>query len=180
MHIKYMVFTGLMLISSATYAAAAAKALTPNNLLFNGSASGDLEQVKKALAAGAHIDARDTFGRTALHLASEAGDVAVVAHLIAAGADIEARDDEGETPLFGASTSGRSAVVAQLIAAGANIQAKDRWNKTPLERANERLAEELEFRDPIVDKDYLVNFKQVVLLLRHGSKPMQFKPIPKL
>lgn len=58
--------------------------------LNDASARSDLEQVRRLLAAGADVRARETLSRTCLHLASEAGHADVLAALVAGGAEVGA------------------------------------------------------------------------------------------
>ncbi|KAH8903555.1 ankyrin [Coniochaeta sp. PMI_546] len=80
------------------------------------------------LRRGADPDARDGFGRTALHWAMSGGNVNVVHLLLRAGTPVDVLDDDGATPLAvlvsrlesGASRAGHPDVVRMLLAAGAN------------------------------------------------------------
>ena len=107
----------------------------------------DVDALRRALAAGANVDALDESGRTPLYVACHANPPrsmvtmeppmwrekvrereAIVAALLRAGANVDARGDE--TPLKAAvwdRTYGRrcppSDVVSMLIAAGADIEA---------------------------------------------------------
>jgi ankyrin repeat protein len=65
------------------------------------STLGDVAMIKYLVeSAGANIDAKDTSGGTALHLASGAGQVPVVQYLVEEqGADVEACDADGCTAL---------------------------------------------------------------------------------
>ena len=109
----------------------------------------DVDALRRALAAGANVDALDESGRTPLYVACHANPPrsmvtmeppmwlekvrereAIVAALLRAGANVDARGDE--TPLKAAvwdRTYGQrcppSDVVSMLIAAGADIEATD-------------------------------------------------------
>lgn len=96
--------------------------------------SGNTEKVKRLLAAGADVAAKDMYGETPLHKAADAGAVAVAEILIQKGASVTARDADGRTPLhLAARTSPK--VSRLLIAKGADINAKDGFGMTPLHLA---------------------------------------------
>ena len=57
---------------------------------------GNIEAVKKHLAAGADVNAKDENGETPLHLAATKETAEL---LIAEGADVNAKDKDGVTPL---------------------------------------------------------------------------------
>ena len=105
----------------------------------------DVDGLRRALAAGANVDALDESGRTPLYVACHANPPrsmvtmeppmwlekvrereAIVAALLRAGANVDARGDE--TPLKAAVWDRRgppSDIVAMLIAAGADVEATD-------------------------------------------------------
>ena len=72
--------------------------------------------MKALVAAGADVNAKDNFGRSALILAAGNGATNTVESLIALHADVNARNAQGSTPL--AMAKGK-AVIALLRAAGA-------------------------------------------------------------
>lgn len=49
---------------------------------------------------GADVDARDSFGMTALHLAAICGNTDLVKYLVEKNASIDVKDNEGSTPLY--------------------------------------------------------------------------------
>ena len=62
------------------------------SMLLRGAMLGNLDDVRKALADGADVEARGDSGNTALAAAAMQGDPAVVSALLEAGANVEARD----------------------------------------------------------------------------------------
>ena len=60
-------------------------------LLLTAAQESDTETLGRLIAEQVPIDAKDDYGRTALHVAAEYGHAAVAALLIEAGANIEAR-----------------------------------------------------------------------------------------
>jgi ankyrin repeat protein len=96
----------------------------------------------------ADVNARDRFGRTALHRAAERGEVGRVRQLLDRGANIAARvrsdetmsSDWGNTPLHAAALSGRRDVVELLLSRGADVNAANDRGATPLHLAVEQPA----------------------------------------
>lgn len=105
------------------------------------AAQGDLDAVKRHLAAGAMVDAVfiapgiPASGATPLHLAVLTDQGEVAEFLIARGADLNARarDQHGGAPLHWAAALGRLAMAERLIAAGADLNAPDNHGYTPLD-----------------------------------------------
>ena len=60
---------------------------------------GDIEAVKRHLAAGADVNAKDQNGKTPLHYAARSGHKEIVELLIAKGADVNAKTNRGHTAL---------------------------------------------------------------------------------
>ena len=85
---------------------------------------GNIEAVKKHLAAGTDVDARDGEGETPLHFATYEGHKETVELLIAAGADVNAKNDGGSTSLFYGAFQGHKEIVELLIAKGADVNAR--------------------------------------------------------
>ena len=83
--------------------------------LHEASRKGDTAEVKRLIAAGADVGARDDDGDAPLHKASRNGHAEVVEVLLAAGALVTATGHEGQTPLDVASGEGHGEVVKILI-----------------------------------------------------------------
>ena len=60
---------------------------------------GNIEAVKKHLAAGATVNDKDDGGWSPLHSASTLGHKEIAELLIAKGSDVNAMDNDGQTPL---------------------------------------------------------------------------------
>ena len=97
--------------------------------------SGRLAVVKLFVAAGMDLEARNNYGKTALHAAAYKGHLAVVAFLVGAGADVDARDEYNWTVLSRAAEHGHLSVVEILVGAGAAVDATDRLGDTPRDTA---------------------------------------------
>ncbi|MHC4228208.1 MAG: ankyrin repeat domain-containing protein, partial [Planctomycetota bacterium] len=75
---------------------------------------------------GANVNATDTTGETALHIAALGGHKDVVLALLDAKASANAENPMGRTPLHYAAREGHSAAVEALLAHGATVNAKDK------------------------------------------------------
>ena len=62
--------------------------------------------IEALLKAGAHVSARDQFGRAPLHIAAEYNNLIGADMLIEAGAKLMDKDDKGKTPLDYAESAG--------------------------------------------------------------------------
>jgi ankyrin repeat protein len=96
--------------------------------------------LRKLLASGAPVDARDHLGRTPLAGAMAAYEAVIPSAeiaelLIQAGADLEAVDAEGATPLILAAAAADPEKVQVLLAARAKPNAGDAAGRTPLMHA---------------------------------------------
>ena len=71
-------------------------AKVPDISIQEAAMNGDIEAVKKHLAAGTDVNAKDSVTRvTSLHIATGDGHKEIVELLIAKGADVNAKDDWG-------------------------------------------------------------------------------------
>ena len=105
--------------------------------LLDAVTAGDVEGVRKLLAAGADCNVRNAAGATALMLAAHAGRLELVKLLIDAGAEVNAGDERGWGPLTKAVYNadldrGFADVVQTLIDAGANVEAPIGYGVRPL------------------------------------------------
>lgn len=98
----------------------------------------DITNVGDLLSAGGNINAEDTIGRTALHVAAQTiGSGPVAELLIDHGAQVSASGllRKNVTPLHVAALSGNTDVVALLLRKGANVNAADNHRLTSLHNA---------------------------------------------
>ncbi len=84
--------------------------------------------VALVLAAGADLEWKDEYGRTALH---SVRDAEVAKKLLDAGADLAARDSRKRTPLHHAAELGDADIAELLLERGADVDPKDADGKTP-------------------------------------------------
>lgn len=94
--------------------------------------SGDLAAAKKAIAAGANVNAMSGNGLSAIMYAAAKGHTDIVRLLLKAGANIEAKEKNGITPLMLAANLGHTEAVKALIQAGANANEKSKDGLTAL------------------------------------------------
>ena len=116
-------------------------AKAPDISIHDAAHKGNIDAVKKHLAAGTDVDAKTRFGDTPLHYATFGGHKEVAELLIAAGADVNVKDDVvgfGRTPLHDAAYWGHEEIAELLIAKGADVNAKDKKGKTTLDWAISR------------------------------------------
>jgi len=96
---------------------------------------GNVEVVKKHLAAGTDVNARGEDVGTPLHIAALVGSNEIVELLITKGADVNAKEEEeGMTPLIVAVGEGYKKIIELLIANGADVNAQSEMG-TPLHNA---------------------------------------------
>jgi ankyrin repeat protein len=178
-------------LEAATPEPPAAKA--PDISIHGAAMQGNIEAVKKHLAAGVDVNATSKMwsGMTPLHIAAEGGHNEIAELLIAKGADLTAKDQNpfvGGTPLDWAIKRGKNETAALLrkhggkyskirfaarggdikavkefLAAGADVNTKDKRGDTPLD-----IAELLfEWESPEVKA---AKKEMADLLRKHGGK----------
>ena len=103
--------------------------------IFVAAKIGSVEAIKKHLAAGVDVNAKNKSGYAALHFAASAGQVDAVAALIEAKADVALADKVKRTALHYAVSNKHQSTAALLLDKGAPVNAKDKNGKTPLDRA---------------------------------------------
>jgi len=127
--------TALVLTARAAEEIDAKSGSRPTKSLHHAAAEGDVEQVKKLIAAGAAINAKDSDSYTPLHRAVQAGNRAIVTLLINKGADVNAPGRWTARPLHAAAWEGHVELVKLLIARGADVNAWQNNAWTPLHSA---------------------------------------------
>ena len=107
----------------------------PNVDIWNAANDGNIDAIKKHLAAGADVNASDGNGVTPLHFAASESHGEVVKLLIAEGADVNASDKNGATPLHMAAFQGHKEIAKLLIAEGTDLDWPSNDKSTPLRYA---------------------------------------------
>ncbi len=97
--------------------------------------NGNRKIVRALLDAGAEVNARSDYGRTALMWLDEDATEELVWDLIAAGAKINLKDKEGDTALILAASWSQPEVLRALLNAGARVNAKNKEGETALMKA---------------------------------------------
>ena len=103
-------------------------------MLIYAAANNNMNELKKAIRAGAKVDARDPKGgNNALLFASYNGHIDIVKELLRHGANIEARSIDGaKTALMMASYKNNVDIIKLLIEKGASVDAKNNRGDTVL------------------------------------------------
>ena len=98
----------------------------------------DVAAVKRQLAQGASVDARDGSGKTALIAAAYRNHLRVAELLIATGADVNAQDDTHQSAYLIATSEGYLDLLRLTLQHRANVRSTDSYNGTGLIRAADR------------------------------------------
>lgn len=130
----------LGLLALVPYSAYADEA--QDKALVSAASNGNLEEIKRLLAAGANVDStdysKDQEGLQAIHYAVNLGNIKEVNVLLAAGAKADAIDFNGRQPIHYAALNGNTELVKVLLAAGAKVDASDQYGKQPLHFAADK------------------------------------------
>ncbi|MDE0002975.1 MAG: SUMF1/EgtB/PvdO family nonheme iron enzyme [Rhodospirillaceae bacterium] len=97
--------------------------------------TGDIDEVRAALAVGTDMNARDGSGWTVLMHAANEGHLLLVEMLLAAGVEVDVRAPSGVTALSVAATLGNPEIVALLMKAGADFTIEGPNGQTAVEAA---------------------------------------------
>ncbi|MHC4085854.1 MAG: ankyrin repeat domain-containing protein [Planctomycetota bacterium] len=113
--------------------------------IWTAAGTGNLEAIKKNLAAGTDVDAKEpSGGSTPLMIAALVGQTEAAILLIEKGANINARSNDGGTALHAASFFCRTETVKLLLSKGADLNAKNIRAETPLDTVAGEWSQELE------------------------------------
>ena len=108
--------------------------------LMEAAFNGHLDVCRLLIDKGAHIEAKDRYGRTPLHFAAGRGHHEIARLLCDRGAEIEARTNSRWRPLHYAANSGNISIVKELIEErNAEINANGWRTALTLARRNNKL-----------------------------------------
>lgn len=145
-HVLSLVLLGIFLWPSSSHA-------QREMGLFHAAASGDLEEVKSALAHGSDVNFRGPGGFAPLNAAARNGHLEIVQYLVERGANIDQNDNHlHKTALLAASFERHFDIVQYLVEKGANVNAQSMNGFTPLH-----------------DAAYVGNLQIVRFLVDHGA-----------
>lgn len=118
-------------------ASASSSAITyASDELHQAANQSDIEKVKTILSTEVDVDARDSFGGTALHAAMFQDNMDIVKMLIDYGFDVNAKGtSNGYTPLHDAVWAENLPAAKMLIENGADPFIKNNEGQTPAEKA---------------------------------------------
>lgn len=109
---------------------------TPLHVAVGFARESAVDIIKYLIAAKANLEAPDSNGRTALHLAARSGKIDSLRYLISVGADLESRTiKNGNTALLLACGGGSFETTKLLLESGANPEVQDNDGKNALARA---------------------------------------------
>jgi ankyrin repeat protein len=100
--------------------------------LIEAATEGNLKRVNALIVAGANLNHRDKWHKTALMWAADGGNTQVVEALIEARADVNAQDKWRKTALMWAAQNGHIEVIEALIKAEANLNLQNQYGRTAL------------------------------------------------
>ena len=106
--------------------------------LHEAAESGDTDALRRLLAAGVDVDARDARGRTAALAATHGNHPETFRLLVDAGANLDLRDHRLDNPLLYAGAEGLQQILLMAIEAGADPHITNRYDGTALIPACER------------------------------------------
>ena len=108
-HLLLTTIAAVLLVGCGPFFFAAHQVIVQQDISIHDAArQGKIKAVKKHLAAGVDVNAKDYIGYTPLHGAARSGRKEIAELLIAEGADVNAKDGFGGTPLGWAIRSGHT------------------------------------------------------------------------
>ena len=112
-------------------------------ILHHAATIGSSGAVKKIIADGQPVEAKDDDGNTVLQLAVKNCHKEVVKMLLSNGATVEAKDDDGNTILQLAVNNRNKVIVKILLSNGATVYCRNNEGRTPLDIAGDNMDEDI-------------------------------------
>ena len=103
--------------------------------LHDAARDGNLQEVKKLIAAGEDVNKRNRLLGLPLHQAAANGNIEITKELIDAGADVNVMHRTFGSPLHTAALKGNTEIALSLLAHGANVDVRQQDGSTPLHLA---------------------------------------------
>ena len=125
-----------------------------NKLLLAAALHGNVQDIKKAMLAGADVDCKDSNGNTSLNMVAKLSYFHLVEYFVEKGAEVNTANNEKITPLHYGVEYNNVKIVKLLLEKGANIDARDGIHETPLHWAG-----------------WTGNIEAARLLLKYGANP---------
>ena len=117
----------------------------PDVDIFTASGEGDLQAIKRHIAAGTDLDvAEPAGGGTPLIVTTVTGQTQAAKLLIENGASLSATNNDGSTALHTAAFFGHPDTVKLLLEYGAEVNARNAVGGTPLDNVADEWTDELE------------------------------------
>ncbi|HEX6999117.1 MAG TPA: ankyrin repeat domain-containing protein [Gammaproteobacteria bacterium] len=88
---------------------------------------GDVDEVRRLLAAGADVSVANDYGATAMSLAAVVANTEILKLLLEAGADPDSPNPEGQTALMAVARTGNVEGAKLLLERGATVDARESW-----------------------------------------------------
>src|SRR5260370_871056 len=110
----------------------------PTRRLLDAAEAGDNAEVRNLLREGADVNAKGSYGSTALIGAAARGHTNTLRTLLEKGADVNAKDNNGRTALTEAAFEGHTDTVRALLEQGADVNVRDTDGDTALSKAEKQ------------------------------------------
>lgn len=107
----------------------------PNNSVLAAARLNDVQRLKRAIEAGADINARDSGGSTATILCAALGRLDCLQVLVTSGADLDAHNQKNWTAAIHAASAGFTECLRILVDAKVDLSAENYYGATPASAA---------------------------------------------
>lgn len=158
-----------VMFSAVSGASASAGEDSPQQALSLAVAIGDVDGARRAIAAGADVDARSDLDAPLIFWAARSGSIELVDLLLSHGANADAVDEDGFTALHAAAYWSHAEIVGLLLKHGANANLRSTHGHTPLNKAMERLERDDGDDSPFVPGSDARAVQTVSVLLNGGA-----------